>query len=120
MSNLKRNMIELVKNPEDVLKGGEAEIEKVWTPAFIPLRVARDAIQLSIDLETNIELSEIDKFDKLADFVSNEIYGGKIKKDDIYNRMHAPGGKDVLYNQLYFVAQGQQSDETKKFLEKKD
>ncbi|SFP81055.1 hypothetical protein SAMN05421839_1952, partial [Halolactibacillus halophilus] len=31
MANLKRNMLELVKNPEGVQKGDEPEIEKVWT-----------------------------------------------------------------------------------------
>ncbi|WP_330948898.1 phage tail assembly chaperone G [Virgibacillus sp. MG-45] len=119
MANLKRNMLELVKNPEAAMKGEEAEIEKVWTPAFIPLRVARDAIQLYNEIEVDIEKSESDKFDKIADFVANDIYAGKITKDDIYNRLHAPGGKDVLMDQLIFVAQGQQSDETKKFLAKK-
>ena|SRR5690606_30155853 len=119
MANLKRNMLELVKNPEAVLKGEEPEIEKVWTPAFIPLGVARDAIQLYQDMEQDIEMSEVDKFDRLADFVANEVYAGKITKDDIYNRLHAPGGKDVLYEQLIFVTQGQHSSDTKNFLAKK-
>ncbi|WP_096269506.1 phage tail assembly chaperone G [Paucisalibacillus globulus] len=117
MANLKRNMLELVKNPEAIAKGEEPEIEKVWTPAFISLRVARNAIQFINDIE--LEVSESDKFDKLVDFVANEIYAGKITKDDIYNRMHAPGGKEVLWDQVVFVAQGQQSDETKNFLAKK-
>lgn len=120
MANLKRNMIELVKNPEAVMKGEEPEIEKVWTPAFIPLRVARDAIELTHELETDLEMSQSDKFDKLADFVASDVYGGKFTKDDIYNRLHAPGGMEVLYEQVYFVAQGQQSDSTKNFLAKKN
>ena len=113
-------MLELVKNPEEVLKGGELEIERVWTPAFIPLRVSRSAIELYNELEENVELSEGKKFDKLADFVANEVFNGKITTDDIYNRLHAPGGKDVLYDQVIFVAQGQQSDDTKKFLAEKN
>ncbi|MCC2250493.1 hypothetical protein JUJ52_11025 [Virgibacillus sp. AGTR] len=118
MANLKRNMLELVKNPEEVMNGGEVEIEKHWTPAFIPFRVCRDAIQLFDDLETDMEMSEADKFDKLADFVANEIYAGKITKDDIYNRLHAPEGKDALYDQVLFVAHGQQSNDTKNYLAK--
>ncbi|WP_407270596.1 phage tail assembly chaperone G [Radiobacillus sp. PE A8.2] len=120
MANLKRNMLELVKNPEGVLKGDEPEIEKVWTPAFIPLRVARNAIEVWNQVETDAEMSETDKFDKIADFVANEVFAGKITPNDIYNRLHAPGGQDVLKQQLIFVAQGQQSDETKNFLAKRD
>lgn len=119
MANLKRNLIELVKNPEEAIKGEEVEIEKVWTPAFIPLRVARDAIQLIVDLENDTKMSESNKFDKLADFVANEIFIGKFSKDDLYNRLHAPDGKAALYDQVIFVAQGQQSDDTKNFLAKK-
>ncbi len=37
MANLKRNMIELVGNPEEVLNGGEVEIQRFWTPPFLPL-----------------------------------------------------------------------------------
>ncbi|APC48297.1 hypothetical protein BME96_09010 [Virgibacillus halodenitrificans] len=118
MANLKRNMLELVKNPEAIVKGEEPEIEKIWTPAFIPLRVARDAIQLYNDIDVE-DMSEFDKFDKIADFVANEIFAGKITKDDIFNRLHAPGGKNVLMEQIIFIAQGQQSDDTKNFLAKK-
>lgn len=113
-------MLELVTNSEGVIKGDEPEIEKIWTPAFIPLRVARDAIELWNEIDTAAEMSETDKFDKIADFVANEVYAGKITKDDIYNRLHAPGGQDVLKQQLIFVAQGQQSDDTKNFLAKKN
>ncbi len=112
-------MLELVKNIEEVNNGGEVELEKHWTPAFIPFRVCRDAVQLFDDLETDGEMSESDKFDKLADFVANEIFAGKITKDDIFERLHAPDGKQVLYDQVIFVAQGQQSDDTKNFLAKK-
>src|SRR5690625_1850050 len=34
MANLKRNMMELIVNPEEVAEGGEPEIKKYWTPAF--------------------------------------------------------------------------------------
>ncbi|GLO64752.1 MULTISPECIES: phage tail assembly chaperone G [Bacteria] len=120
MAELVRNMMELVKNPEEVANGGEVEMEKYWTPAFLPLRVSRDAIQLYNELVEDVDISEIDKFDKMADFVANEIYGGKFTKDDLYERLHGPGGKEVLEQQLIFVAQGQQSAETKNFQAKKN
>lgn len=126
MANLKRNMIELVKNPEGVNNGDEPELEKVWTPGFLSLRVARDATQLYNELVNDEDTSEFDKFDKMVDFVANEIYAGKIKKDDIYDRMHAPGmegagsAKENIEEQIIFAAQGMQSESTKVFLERKD
>lgn len=119
MANLKRNMIELVKNPDEVLKGGEVEVEKYWTPAFIPFSVIRDAVQVQTEIEKG-DMTELEMIDKLADFVANNIYAGQFTKDDIYNRLHAPNGTDELQAQLMFVANGQQSDSTKKFLEKKN
>lgn len=113
-------MLELVKNPEGVAKGDEPEIEKVWTPAFIPLRVARDAIEVWNEVETNKQMTESEKFDRIAGFVANEIFAGKITTDDIFNRLHAPGGLDILKQQLIFAAQGQQSDETKNYMAKKN
>lgn len=113
-------MIELVKNPEAVLRGEEPEIEKVWTPAFISLRVAKSAMELYNEMEEDTITPEGEKFDKLVDFVANDIYAGKITPDDIYDRLHAPDGKKHLQETLLFVAVGQQSDETKKFLAKKD
>jgi|SRR5690625_970712 len=119
MANLKRNMIELVKNPEEVRKGGEVELEKYWTPAFIPFSIVRDAIGLEAELESG-EMSELDMMDKLADFVATNIYAGQFAKEDIYERLHAPDAVETLQEQVLFVARGQQSDSTKKFLERKN
>lgn len=119
MANLKRNMIALVKNPDDVLKGGEIELEKYWTPPFIPFKKIRDAIQFQVELEKG-EMSELEMIDRLADFVANDIYSGQFTKDDIYDRMHAPDAAEELQQQVLFVAQGQQTESTKKFLEKKN
>lgn len=126
MANLKRNMIELVKNPEGVNNGDEPEIEKVWTPGFIALRVSRNAVQLYNELRDEKDTSEFDKFDKMVDFVAHEIYAGKITKDDIYDRMHAPGmegagsAKENIEEQIIFAAQGMQTESTKVFLARKN
>lgn len=117
MANLKRNMIELVKNPEEVLNGGEPELERFWTPAFIPFSIVREAIGLQV--ETEEEGKELEIMDKLADFVANRIYNKQFTKDDIYNRLHAPNAIETLQEQILFVAQGHQTEETKNFLAKK-
>lgn len=119
MANLKRNMIELVKNPEEAAAGAEVEVDRYWTPPFIPFKKIRDAVQLQVELEKE-EMSELEMIDRLADFVANDIYGGQFTKDDIFNRMHAPDAATELQDQVLFVAQGQQTDSTKKFLEKKN
>ncbi|MEW4223134.1 phage tail assembly chaperone G [Rossellomorea marisflavi] len=118
MAGLKRHMIELVKNPEEVMKGGEPEIERHWTPAFIPYGKVRQAMQMQLSMEDE-EKSELETMELLTEFVAVEIYNNAFTVDDLYNRLHAPDALDVLQSQLLFVAQGDQTDATKKFLEKK-
>lgn len=111
-------MIELIKNPEEVAKGGEVDLEKFWTPAFIPFSKVRDAISLQTELDDG-DLSELDMMDRLADFVAEDIYAKQFAKDDLYNRMHAPNAIETMQEQIMFVAQGDQSESTKNFLAKK-
>lgn len=120
MANLKRNMIELVKNVEEVEKGGEVQLEKFWTPPFIPFSKVRDALQLQTEMDKEEGMTELDMMDKLSDFVAKDIYNNQFSKDDIYERLHAPDAVDALQSQLMFVARGDQTDQTKKFLEKKN
>ena len=117
MANLKRNMIELVKNPEEVLRGGEVEMERYWTPPFIPFAKVREAMQLAGEMEKG-KLSEIEMIDKLADFIV-DVYGKQFTKEDVYNRIHGPDAVQVLQENIFFVAQGKESSETKKFLAEK-
>jgi hypothetical protein len=119
MAKLKRNSIELVKNVEEVINGGEAEIERFWTPPFIPFSKVRQALQMQADMEGEEEKSELDMMEMLAHFVAKEIYNNQFTVDDLYDRLHAPDALDALQSQLIFVTQGDQSSATKKFLEKK-
>jgi len=123
--SLKREKIELIKNPEAVNKGDEPEIEKIWTVPFISYGVSREAVELLTEVVGESELSEQDKADKIIDFLTEKAFGGKITKDDIYNRLPGPGYSDqgsaqeVLEHILFFVASGQQTDDTKNFLAEK-
>lgn len=119
MANLKRNMIELVKNPEEVLKGGEVEIEKFWTPPFLPLTVTYEAIDLMEKIESEEDSKPSEFLDLMIDFVASKAYGGQFTKDDLKNKLHAPDAVATLQEQVLFIAQGQQSDATKNFLAKK-
>ena len=117
MANLKRNMIELVKNVEEVLKGGEVETERFWTPPFIPFAQVREALQLTAEManaEKNISILG-ETVDKMADFLV-KVYGNQFTKDDIYERLHGPGAMETLQENIMFIAQGVESSSTKKFL----
>lgn len=116
MANLKRNMIELVKE----VKEGEIVTEKYLTPVFIPLSVVYEAMDLTAELDNeDNKTSEKDMIDKLLDFVANKIYKDQFTKEDLTNGLHAPDAINALQAQILFIAQGQQTDETKKFLAEK-
>jgi|SRR5699024_8989131 len=117
MANLKRNMIELVKNPEEVLKGGEPEFEKYWTPAFIPFKKVREGLQLSKEFEKD-DASELEAMDKLADFTV-DVYGKQFTKDYLLDHLHGPDALRTMQENLMFISQGAQNDETKAFLNNK-
>ncbi|MCA1058119.1 hypothetical protein LCL96_04200 [Rossellomorea aquimaris] len=114
MAELKRNMIEIVKE----VKEGELVSERYLTPIFIPLSVVYEAIDLASDLSDKNQ-SEKDIIDKLLDFVANKVYKGQFTKDELFNGLHGPDASTLLWEQLLFVTQGMQTEETKNFLAKK-
>lgn len=118
MAELKRNMIELIKNPEEVNKGGEPEIERYWTKSFIPFRVVMEAFELDEELK-NGKLKESEKLLKMANFVAEEAYGGAFTAEYLLDHLHAPNGAEELQKQIAFIATGGQTEETKKFLREK-
>lgn len=124
MANLKRNMIELVKNPDEANKGGEIETERFWTPVHIPLKVMYEALDLSEEM-ANIESGKSkksfrDAMDLMMDFIANKAYNGQFTKDDLLERLHAPDAINTLQEQIMFIAQGETSDSTKNFLANKN
>jgi len=110
-------MIKLVKNTEEAVKGAEIELEKFWTPPFIPFSFTIQSVKMMEELEKK-DMSELDQMDKLADLVT-KIYGNQFSKEDLYNRLHAPDAITELQSQVFFIARGEQTDETKKFLKEK-
>ncbi|MED1603652.1 phage tail assembly chaperone G [Alkalihalophilus marmarensis] len=119
MANLKRNMIELVKD----VKEGEIVTEKYLTPVFIPLTVTYEAVDLLAyikELEKNgEEVDEKEVIFKMMDFVV-KLYKGAFTKEELENGLHAPDAIPTLQDQIIFIAQGQQSNATKEFLAKKN
>lgn len=119
MANLKRNMIELVKE----VKEGEIVTEKYLTPVFLPMSVVYEAIDMTQEIDksdSKKSISEKELIDKLLDFVANKVYNKQFTKDELFNGLHAPDAIQTLQEQIIFVAQGRQTDETKKFLAEKN
>lgn len=124
MANLKRNMIKLVKNPEEAMRGAEIEYETYWTSPFLSTDVTYEALDLAEKLESvgsdKADMTQRQAMDLLQDFIANKVYGGQFTPDDIKKKFHGPDLIETLQSQLMFVTNGMQSDETKNFLAKKN
>src|SRR5699024_8899965 len=123
MAGLKREKIELIKNIDEVNNGAEPEIEKVWTQPFITYGTSIEAVSLLNEITDHENgMSEEDRNDKVIDFLCEKAFGGKITIDDFFNRLPGPGfndgmsGSEMLRHLLFFVADGEQTDDTKNFL----
>jgi len=119
MANLKRHLIELVKNPEEVAEGGVPEFEKHWTIPFIPFRKVIEAATLQERLEKG-DLSEVKQIEEMANFIA-ELYKDIPNGDYLIDRLHAPDGMEELRGQIDFIVSGAQSeDESRVFLQEKN
>lgn len=116
MADLKRNVIELVKE----VKQGEIVTEKYVTPIFIPLSTVYEALDLISDLRNRKSLDEEKTLiSNLISFVAEKVYGGQFTAEDLKNGLHAPNTMDELFNQVLFIARGEQTDEAKKYFQTK-
>lgn len=119
MANLKRHMIELVEE----VKEGEVVTKKYLTPVFIPFSVVYEAIDMTHEIDQSEQekttATEKEVMDKLLDFVATKVYNNQFTREQLFNGLHAPDAVQILQEQIIFVSQGQQNDETKKFLAKK-
>ena len=110
MANLKRNMIELVEE----VKEGEIVSKKYLTPMFISLSVLYEALDMIEEIDNNKK--EKDIIEKMLDFVTTKIYNNQFTREQLFDGLHAPDCSKILYEQILFVTQGAQNDETKKFM----
>lgn len=121
MANLKRTAIELVTEYDEV--NDEVKTQIYYTPKFIPFAVVYEAVELSERVEKVGEkkeesFSETQFFDEMADFVANKVYAGKFTTEELINGLHAPDAVQTLQEQVMFIAQGAQSPQAKKLMEK--
>ncbi|ENH96726.1 putative phage-related protein [Gracilibacillus halophilus YIM-C55.5] len=113
MADLKRNMIELVKE----IKQGELVTEKYLTPLFIPMKMVYEAIDMMEEMESSAGSAKSEKeiIDKLSIFVVR-LYDDQFTKEELLNGLHGPTATQKLQEQVLFAARGMQDDDTKKYL----
>lgn len=113
MADLKRNMIELVKE----VKQGELVTEKYLTPLFIPMKTVYEAIDIMEEIEASAGSAKAEKeiIDKLLIFVV-DLYGKQFTKEELRDGLHGPTATQKLQEQVLFAARGVQDDDTKKYL----
>ncbi|PKR79184.1 hypothetical protein CEY16_05405 [Halalkalibacillus sediminis] len=116
MADLKRNMIELVKD----VKQGELVTEKYLTPLFIPMKKVYEAVDTleKINSSAGTAKSERELIDNLLIFVV-DLYDQQFTKEELFNGLHGPDATRKLQEQIIFAARGIQDDDTKKYLETK-
>ena len=100
MAKLKRNIIQLVEDP----KANEIKLQTYLTPHFISFEIVYEAMDLIDDIEDeNSTMKPREIADRLMDMV--------------VKRMHAPDGMNALREQVIFITQGQQTEETRNFIQ---
>lgn len=115
MSKLKRNFIKLVTGVEE----GEVQTKVYYTPPFIPFTLVYEAMDIMAGAEKE-DKSERDMFNDFAVFIAEGVYQKQFTVDQLLEGLHAPDAIQTLREQVEFVAQGNQSEETKKFLAEKN
>lgn len=122
MANLKRNMIKLVRNPKEAAKGAEIDFETFWTSPYIPASVVYEALDLADMLQDEKKMEKMKEkevAELLEKFVVNKLYVDQFTSNDLRNKFHGPDYMKMLQEQVMFISQGQQNDETKNYLAKK-
>lgn len=113
MAKLKRNIIQLVEDP----KANEIKLQTYLTPHFISFEIVYEAKDLIDDIEDeNSTMKPREIADRLMDMVV-KIYDNQFTVKDLKERMHAPDGMNALREQVIFITQGQQTEETRNFIQ---
>lgn len=115
MASTKRNAIELVTGYDEEK---EQPITQVYfTNPFLSGRLFRNAVALSKELEESKD--EMENLDKLLSFVAKEIYEKQFTVEELEEGLAPYKLIEELQEQVFFVARGEQSESSKKLLEKK-
>ncbi|EMB4605128.1 hypothetical protein AAEJ76_002565 [Staphylococcus aureus] len=113
MAKLKRNIIQLIEDP----KATEIKLQTFLTPHFIPFSMVYESIDLIDDIENEeVKMKPKEMADKLMDMVVR-IYGNQFTIQDLKERLHAPDGMRALQEQVVFITQRQQTEETRNFIQ---
>lgn len=115
MATTKRNAIELITGFDDKDK---PKTKVYYTNPYLSGRLFRNALALSEELEESKD--EFHNLDKMLDFVAAEIYENQFTVEELEEGLPPYRMVRELQDQIFFVARGEQSETSKKLLEKKD
>lgn len=116
MANLKRNTIDLVTGFE----ADEIVTQTYYTPKFLSMEVLYEALDLHERMTENKDkMSEKEMLNEIANFVANQIYEKQFTPEELIKGLHAPQSSEILYQQIIFVTQGNQTAAGKKLMAKK-
>lgn len=117
MAAKKQTAIELVTQVTDQ---GEIEATQTYqTSPFIPFEITYKAMSLMEEAsQTDESGKQFDKtiIDKFVDFIVVDMYGQRFTREDFLAGVHGPEFMNVLQEQVAFMANGYQSEGTKKLL----
>lgn len=114
-------MMELVTNQEEIAEGGEPQFKKYWTPAFVSYQKTREAMSLAAKMqkEGDDPTKIIGLLDEIENFIV-ELYENKFTLEELRGGLHGPDAFPILIAQVHFISDGEQSSDTKKFLQEKN
>lgn len=114
MANIKRNVIHLtVGYDEDKEK---AKTKTYYTPPMMSGRLFRSSLEMSKEIDESKD--DFENLDKLLNFVAVEVYNNQFTVEELEDGLPPYDLVKELQEQVFFVARGEQSEDTKKFLEK--
>lgn len=116
MAKVERNSIVLITGYDE--DKDKLQTKRYWTPGYTPLRDMYDAIDL-LERITAEDIHPREALDAQADFIANVAYKGQFSADELIDGLHITNAVEEMERQILFISQGRQSDETKKFLERK-
>lgn len=115
MAKTKRNAIELNVGYDEEK---DKPVTKVYyTSPYLSGRLFRDALSISSELEDSED--EMANLDKLLNFVASDIYSGQFTAEELEEGLPPYRIVQECQEQVFFVARGEQSESSKKLLEKK-
>lgn len=115
MGNVKRNVIHLITGYDE--EKDKPKVKTYYTPPMLSGRLFRSSLEVAKEIDESKD--DFSNLDKLLNFVAVEVYNNQFTVEELEEGIQPYELIKELQEQVFFVSRGEQSEETKKFLEKK-